>query len=118
MENDSHILSQKELEIRLYQLEKEYELATRGLNLDFAAIRFMAVLIAASTLTLLLIKGLSLIAAIKDWISGFQVAAIIIVTVLSILAYFALVFGRAAKIRAEISQTKKRIEIEVGKKVR
>lgn len=114
MGKDQHTLSKNELEIRLRELEKEYELATRGLNAEFAMMRLAMLLV----VILLLFGGLSLIPVIKEWISGFQVVIIIVVSIVSVLAYFALVFGRAARIQAELSETKKPIEIEIGKKVR
>ena len=36
----------------------------------------------------------------------------------AIIVYFAFVFGRSARIKAEIAKEKKRLEVEVGRKVR
>lgn len=107
-----------ELEARLNTLNHELSMAglSQGLRMALAAglsglitiiIAFIGFVIALSSSTG---KGV-------QFISGWQIVAIIGIFVAGLIIYFAFVFGRRARIKAEISQTIKQLEIEAGEKV-
>lgn len=98
---------------RLRELELEYALATRGLNKGYPA-TFIAML---STITVFLTSA-ALNAIGKALLTGNQIVFIIGIVAGSIIIYFAFVFGRAAKIKAQITKEKQELQIEAGKKVR
>lgn len=103
-----------ELEIRLRELEKEYELATMGLSGGLKTVNSAILGVVATTAAAILAP----VVAGVIWLSGTQLVIMIGILASSFVIYFALVFGRAARIKAEISETRKLLEIEAGKKVR
>ncbi len=106
--------SKAELEAHLRELEREYELARMGLARGFiTALAGMLGVVVTTLAALVPVLVLS-----REWISGLHLVAIIGILATALVIYFAFVFGRAARIQAEISQTKKRLDVEVGRKVR
>ena len=109
--------SNDELEARLEELEKleaEYwKLAMAGLGkgLIFSFGGFIMII------ALVVIALLAIIRTGIALLTGNHLVAIIGILFAFLLLYFAFVFGRVAKIRAEISKTKKQIEVEAGESV-
>ncbi|HLF82604.1 MAG TPA: hypothetical protein VI837_00350 [Blastocatellia bacterium] len=54
----------------------------------------------------------------RDVLSGTHIVIIFGILAASVVIYFSFVFGRAARLRAEITKTKKLIEVVSGDKVR
>jgi uncharacterized integral membrane protein len=51
------------------------------------------------------------------FLSGGNIVALILALIVGFLIFYAYVFGRAAKLRAEITQTKRTIELIAGDNV-
>lgn len=99
---------------KLRELEMEYELATRGLTKGLPA-TFAAML---SGLMSLLATAVVLVMTGKTLLTGNQLVIIFGILATAIIIYFAFVFGRAARIKAQINKEKKELEVEVGRRVR
>jgi hypothetical protein len=102
------------LEIKLKELESEYELARMGmLKGGFAG----GGALVAGLLTL----GASLFAFLKKgpgFLNGNQLVIIFGMMIAGLVIYFSFVFGRAARVKMEITKTKKAIEMSSGANVR
>ena len=104
-----------EQEARLQHLEREYALATLGLNklsergLPLVILGILGTVIAGI---------IPLIWVGRTFLSGTHIVIIVGIVAASLMMYCAFVFGRAARIRAEISRTKKMLDIEAGDSVR
>jgi hypothetical protein len=107
-------LSKKELEIRLKELEHEYELARAGLAKGIWATGGAML----SGLLSLAIAVIALIWTGKEFLTGTHLVIIFFILAAAIVIYFSFVFGRTSRIRAEISETKKMLEMSSGDKVR
>ncbi|MFC1971697.1 hypothetical protein ACFLV0_07260 [Chloroflexota bacterium] len=105
-EHEELQLKLKEQELKLKRLEKESRLAMRGLLLGKVSVTVIVV-----SLSLLIVVGGRLL-------SGWQFIALIAVVATAIILYFSFVFGRAVKVKYEISRTKQKIDIESGKNIR
>ena len=103
-----------ELHLKLETLEKEYELARMGMvkGLSAMIIAFIGVL-----LTVSMAFGLKFYSD-RELLSGTHIVIIILILAFGLIAFSSLVFGRAARLRAQISETKKEIELITGEKVR
>lgn len=99
---------------KLLELEMEYELAKRGLAEGIRA-TFAAMLSAGFTFLALIIVT---VMGITPLLTGHQLVIIFGILAVAVILYFALVFGRAAKIKAQISKEKKEVQVELGKRVR
>jgi len=102
------------LEERLRQLELEYELAREGL----AKGRTATIAVILSGLATLIIAVVPLIWRGKEFLSGTHIVIIFSVLAIAVVVYFSFVFGRTARIRAEISETRKMLDVASGKSVR
>jgi len=98
----------------LIELELEHKLAYNGL------IKGMKAASAAmlSGFFTLMASGVVLIVSNKELLTGIQLVLIFAILATAIIIYFAFVFGRAAKIKVEISKEKKKLEVDSGKTTR
>jgi len=106
--------TKEELELRLKVLEKEYELSNRGMEVGHAktGMAMLSGLITlGAALAAFLFKG-------EGFISGTHLVIIFSLLIGGLVIYYSFVFGRSAKIRMEISETKKALEIMSGENVR
>jgi hypothetical protein len=92
----------------------EYELATKGLTKGLPAT--LAAML--SGLMTMLAAGVVLVMTGKTLLSGNQLVMIFGILAVAIIIYFAFVFGRAARIKAQITREKHELQVEAGKKVR
>jgi hypothetical protein len=99
---------------RMKELELEYALARRGLGKGIGT-TIAAIL---SGLFTLLASAIVLVFTDKTLLTGNQIVLTFGILAIAIVLYFAFIFGRAAKIKAEIRKEKIRIEIGAGEKVR
>jgi len=99
---------------RLRELELEYELARLGLRKSLTG----ALLAASYGLMSLLALAVVLVMTGVQLFGGNQLVAIFGILALAVIIYFVIVFGRTARIQAEIGKEKQRLEVEIGKKVR
>lgn len=102
------------IELKIRQLELEYDLANKGL----AKGQTSTILVLLSGLTTLLASSVVLVLTSIPLLTGQQLVFIFGILSFSIIIYFAFVFGRAAKIRIEIENEKKKFEIEAGGKAK
>lgn len=107
-------LSSDELKAKLDELRMEYDLARTGLTKGIFA---TGSAIVAGLISL----GGGLYAFVKKgpgFLSGIHLVFIFAIMAAALVIYFAFVFGRTARVRAEINETKKLLEISAGEKVR
>lgn len=109
-----HAVKLKELEVELKRLEQEYELAKEGLRMSKRYVP-MAML---SGLISLVLAFIAFITTDREFLTGNQLIVIFIILAVALLIYYSFVFGRMIKIKADISKTKQKIEIEAGKGTR
>ncbi len=93
----------KEKELRLKELELEYELAKSGLK--YGLIFFPIALVALIVGPLFKGKAGLISGDVIIWMVGFAVVGFVF--------YFSFVFRRITKIKANISEEKKQLEIEI-----
>lgn len=97
----------EDLTLNLKRLEKEYDLARRGL------------LVGSITGTIGILAALATLLAGRDLFqSGWQVVVLVGIVAAGIIVYFSFVFGRLLKMKVEISRTRQKIEVESGKGTR
>lgn len=106
--------TKEELKIRLKELEKEYELANRGIELG----RIKTNMAMISGLVTLFVALAAFLVAGSGFLSGNHLVIIFGMLIAALVIYYSFVFGRSAKVRMEISKTKKLLEISSGEKVR
>lgn len=99
---------------KLRELEMEYELATKGLTKGLPAT--FAVML--SGLMTLLGVAVVLVLTGETLLTGNQLVMIFGILATAVIIYFAFVFGRAARIKAQINKEKKEFEVAAGKMVR
>ena len=104
----------QELEAHLYALEREYDLAHDGLIKG----KIFSLSAIASVLATMVIGLVAFLKQGNGFLNGNHIVAIVGILAFALIIYFAFVFGRAAKLRAEISKTKKQLEMVAGDKVR
>jgi thiosulfate reductase cytochrome b subunit len=95
-------LSKRDLELKLAELEREYELARKGL---FGGI-ILAIIAFISGLACL---GGGLYAFLKKgpgFLSGNQLVIIYLIMAFGFIIYFSFVFARTTKLKAQITKTK------------
>lgn len=102
--------TKEESEARLEELELEYALAREGLQK--AKLTITTFMLGAP----LLIIWLSVFKS--TLLTGTQITIIIVALIFAYVIYFAFVFGRVAKLKAEVSEKKKVLEMTAGEKVR
>jgi nitrate/nitrite transporter NarK len=107
-------MSKKELELRLKELEHEYALARAGLTMGI----WGAGGVMLSGLATMILALIPIIVVGKMFLSGTHLVIIFFILAAAVVIFFSFVFGRTAKIRAEISETKKLLELSSGDKVR
>ncbi|MCX5643536.1 MAG: hypothetical protein NTZ17_02450 [Phycisphaerae bacterium] len=107
-------MSKEELELHLKGLEREYELARLGMIKGQGATR-MGV---AGALVTTVLSFTAFFLTGKSLLTGTHLVIIVLIIAASLVIFSSFVFGRAARIRAEISKTKKSLEIVSGDKVR
>jgi CheY-like chemotaxis protein len=103
-----------ELQLRLKQLEYEYELSRQGMAKGQLA-TILAITGAGLTVTLAFLSSMF---GKREFLSGSNIVVIIVAMVLALLGFASLVFGRAARLRGLVSKTKKELEITLGERVR
>jgi len=99
---------------RLKELELEYTLADRGLGKGMHA-TYAAMASGGFTLLAALVAAVAFGVTV---LTGGQLVTIFAILAIAIILFFALVFGRAAKVKAELSKEKQRLEVELGRTVR
>ena len=100
--------------LKLAELEAEYELAKVGLHKGiFAALVaiFAGLISFGGALYAFIEKG-------PGFMSGQELVILFGLMIFGLVIYFSFVFGRAAKLRLEISETKKSLEMSSGENVR
>jgi CheY-like chemotaxis protein len=102
------------LQIKLKELEHEYELARMGMAKGTTA---TITAVVGVLVTMSMAFGLKY-SSDRELLSGTHIVIIILIVVFGLIAFSSLVFGRAARLRAQISETKKEIELITGDKVR
>ncbi len=111
---ESRPKSEDELRARLEELKLEYEVARLGLEKGGRAVNLAFV----SGIITLAFGAITFITAGVAYLSGSQFIVIVLILALSLIIYFSFIFGRVARLRAEITKTKKSLEISSGDKVR
>jgi DNA-binding Lrp family transcriptional regulator len=111
---NSDSLSATELKARLKELEREYELAREGLRSGF----YKTAMAMVSGLVSLGVAAFVFVSRGPGFIDGWQLIVIFGIMAVALVIYYSFVFGRSAKLRAEISKTKKLIEVSSGENVR
>jgi hypothetical protein len=104
----------QELQFKLARLEREYELARVGLRQGERTT-------AMSMGTLLIIMILAYAAGIWGSVKlmdGTQLVIVVAIMTIALVAYAAMIFGRAARIKARLTQTEKELEMVLGEDVR
>ena len=104
----------KELKVELRKLELEYELAKEGLRMSK---RYFPM----ATLSGMIILALAFIAFMttdREFLTGNQLIVLLSILSVALLVYYSYAFGRIMKVKAKISKTEKKIEIEVGNRAR
>ena len=99
-----------DLNTELQRLEWEYDLAQRGLEKGRRTV-LLLIIVGPLTLALLLLNRQTII-------SGIYVVVVSVVTIFALVIYFAFVFGRVAKLKAEYTEKKKSLEMTAGDRVR
>jgi CheY-like chemotaxis protein len=104
----------QELHLELTRLEREYELARLGLgkSQNVTGMGIVSVLI-----TMLLAFGASMWGA-RSFLSGMEIVIIVAIVAIGLVAYMAMVFGRAARIKGRITDKEKELEMVLGDDVR
>jgi hypothetical protein len=102
------------LELQKLRLEREYELARMGLG---KTVTTTGMAIVSVLITMLLAFGAAMWGT-RAFLSGTEIVAIVIVVAIGLVAFAAMVFGRAARLKARISQTDKELEMVLGEDVR
>ena len=95
----------------LRQLEKEYQLATRGLAAK--APKTYAVMIVS--FLIFLAAALLLAANGKQLFPGWPLVWLFGIIATAVLIYYSFVYTRACKLKAEIAKEKKRLQLAAGK---
>ena len=106
--------TREDLEVRLEELRHEYDLAKTALVKG----GFMTMGAFASGLATLGIGLYAFIQKGEGFLSGNHFVFIFLILAFSLVIYFSFVFGRQAKLKAEISKTKKLLEMSSGESVR
>jgi hypothetical protein len=107
-------MSKRELELHLAELKEEYSLARMGLAKG-------GLTVMTAIVGLVCTLGVSLFAFLKrgeGFINGNHYVALVLIVAFAAVIYFSFVFGRTAKLRAEISETRKLLEMSSGDSVR
>jgi hypothetical protein len=94
----------------LRQLEKEYQLATRGLA-SRAPKTYASIIVGFS---IFLLVSLLLAASGKQLFPGWPLVWLFGIIAAAVLIYYAFVYTRACKLKAEIAKEKKRLELAGG----
>ena len=106
--------TEAEVRARLKELEHEYEHEIvkmgliKGLNSVLATIIALILTIIASLIPIIFVG--------REFMSGTHVVIIVALVIVGVLGYFFLLFGRVGRLRAEITSTKKLLEIVQGQK--
>ena len=111
---DKKVQTKDELKLQLKKLEKEYELANGGIavgHIKTGMAMLSGILTLSAALAAFLIKG-------AGFISGTHLVIIFGLLIGGLVIYYSFVFGRSAKIKIEITETKKALEIMSGENVR
>jgi len=98
----------------LRQLEMEYKLATRGVAAR-APKTYAGMIVGFS---IFLISALVLAATGKQLFPGWPLVWVFGIMGTAVVIYYAFVYRRAFKLKAEIAKEKKRLELAAGKSVR
>ncbi|MCZ6688318.1 MAG: hypothetical protein O7H41_01820 [Planctomycetota bacterium] len=106
--------SKEELETRLETLQLQYDLAKAGLLRGVVPI-LAAILGILATVTM---AFFSILLGREPLLSGFQTVSTVLILAAAIVVYDSFVFGRTVKVRAELSETKKLLELSSGEDVR
>jgi hypothetical protein len=114
--NNKQSLSKRELETRVRELENEYAYTLSLAGLGKGMITTMMVIV--SGLLTLIAALIAFLWSGPGFLSGTHLVIIFGILAAAIVVYFSFVFGRVAKIRAEINETKKLIEVSSGDKAR
>lgn len=109
-----HTVKLKELEVELKRLEQEYELAKEGLRMSK---RYVPMDMLSGLISLVLVF-IAFMTSDREFLTGNQLIVIFMILAVALLIYYSFVFGRMIKIKADISKTKQKIEIEAGKGTR
>src|SRR5215467_155401 len=96
--------------IELRQLEMEYQLATRGLAAR-APKTYASIIVGFS---IFLLVSLLLAASGKQLFPGWPLVWLFGIIAAAVLVYYAFVYTRACKLKAEIAKEKKRLELAAG----
>src|ERR1043165_5629645 len=102
------------LQVELRQLELEYELARQGLTKTSVATVTAIIGVLGTTF-------MGFYASVwgkREFLSGQNIVLIIIAVAMALVALSALVFGRAAKLKARIAEKERELEIVLGERVR
>ncbi|MCP4454598.1 MAG: DUF2207 domain-containing protein [Planctomycetes bacterium] len=103
-----------ELRLKLRELEEEYRLARYGLSKGLVSVLSVMICFVVTMGMTIFGKWLS-----GDGIlSGTHLVIIAVVLAFSVVIYFAFVFGRRSRLKAEISKTKAKIDMVAGDKAR
>jgi hypothetical protein len=111
---DNRTMTEPELKARLEELRHDYDLSRTAL-IKGGYITYAAFASALATI------GMGLYAFLQKgegFLNGSHFIAIFLILAASLIIYFSFVFGRQAKLRAEISRTKKLLEVSSGESVR
>jgi len=102
------------LTLEKLRLEREYELARMGLGKSsFATI--------AASVGVLTIVSLGFGASMwgkRQFLSGTDIVMIVAIVAIGLVAFSAMVFGRAARLKAKITEKEKELEMVIGGDVR
>ena len=102
--------SKEEIDAHLEELKMEYELARTGLlkGAFFSVLLIFGALFSFGVVTF----------GNQSVVSGNHLVLIYAIIAAGLIVYFAFVFGRVTKLKAEFTQKKKSIEVNAGDKVR
>jgi CheY-like chemotaxis protein len=103
-----------QLQLQLTRLEREYELAKMGLGKSQAATGMGVVSV---LVTMLLAFSASMWGA-RNFLSGTNIVVIVAIVAVALVAYAAMIFGRAARLKARMTATEKELEMVLGDDVR
>jgi hypothetical protein len=106
----------KEVELQkiahsLEELNRKYDLASRGLKSGSTGVGLGFIV----AMAIIIVAGATNIAGAQPLFTGSQIVWSIGILVAGLVAYFALVFSREFKVRTEISENKKTIDLALGK---
>lgn len=102
-------MTKKELEVQLAALKEEYRLASNGLIIG-------TILTLGVMASMVLTKFAPLVK--EGLLSGTHLVLMVLICAFAVVIYFSFVFGRAAKLRAKITEKEKLLEMSSGDKVR